>query len=180
MNTGMPDTKDVILNLKKVKKEKNLSLDKIVEMIEENNEFVSKTTLSRVFRKGSEDEIFRYEATLKPIANALLDIDNIETSDDTDTQAYKSLLKLKAEIISQLEDKIKVIESEEKRKYHDKLERETDKFQESLDFVKKQVELKDKRIDMLMAANERLSIMNNRMLEQFMECPLKNKDCKKD
>ena len=39
-----------------------------------------------------------------------------------------------------------------------------------------QIELKDKRIDMLMEANDRLSIMNNKMLEQFLDCPLK--DCK--
>ena len=38
----MTNSKDVILTLKKVKKERNLSLNTILQMIEDNNEFVSK------------------------------------------------------------------------------------------------------------------------------------------
>ena len=83
MSDLMVNTKDVILRLKKVKQEKKLSLDKIIKLMEQNNEYVSKTTLSRVFAKGSEEQIFRYEATLRPIANALLDIETIETYDAT-------------------------------------------------------------------------------------------------
>ena len=177
MKNAMIDTKDVILSLKKVKSEKELSLDKIGQMIEDNGDFVSKTTLSRVFAKDSENETFRYEATLRPIANALLDIENIETDDDTDTKAYKSILKLKKDLIEELETKLKTVENDEKRKYHDKLAKETEKFQKSLDFAMKQIELKDKRIDMLMEANDRLSITNNKLLNQFLECPLKNKEC---
>ena len=176
MDKGMTNTKDVILNLKKVKTEKRLSLDKIGQMIENNGEFVSKTTLSRVFAKDSEDETFRYEATLRPIANALLDIENIETYDDADTKAYKSILKLKKDLIAELEDKIKTVETDEKHKYHERLAKETEKFQKSLDFAMKQIELKDKRIDLLMAQNDRLSITNNKLLNQFLECPLK-KEC---
>lgn len=175
---SMINSKDVILNLKKVKQEKKLSLDKIGLLIEENGEFVSKTTLARVFAKGSEEQTFRYEATLRPIANALLDIEKIETYDDNDTKAYKSLLKLKADIIDGLRKDIKGVESEEKHKYHEKLTKELAKYQKSLDFAMQQIELKDKRIDMLMKANERLSITNDRLIHQLMDCPLRHdKDC---
>ena len=179
MHNKMTDTKDVILALKHVKKEKKLSLDKILELMQEQDPStaVSKTTLSRVFAKGSEELIFRYENTLRPIANALLDIENIETGDDIDTQAYKSILKLKKDLIQELEGKLQTIESEEKAKYNEKLIKETEKFQRSLDFMKHQMELKDKRIDQLMDANDRLSITNDRLINQLMDCPLK-KECK--
>ena len=183
----MTNAKDVILKLKEVKKEKDLSLDKILAMIEENNEFVSKSTLSRVFSDGSEEKGFRYENTLRPIANALLDIETIEIDDDLDTQAMKSILQLKKNLLWDLEKQVKELKEElqkAKLKYHEKLAVETERFQKSLDFAMNQIELKDKRIDhllttndRLMATSDRLSITNNRMLNQILDCPLKNKGC---
>lgn len=163
----MTNTREVILNLKKVKDEKNLSLDKILVLMEENDQFVSKSTLSRVFREGSEDQSFNYEGTLRPIANALLDIEHIEADDDLDTQAYKSILKLKKDLIADCEQQNKELKEElknSKLKYHEKLEKETEKFQRSLYFLKEQVTLKDKRIDQLLDANVKL-------LNQLLECP---------
>ena len=167
MSTNMINTRDVILALKQVKEEKQLSLDKIISLMEQNGEFVSKTTLSRVFANGSEEQTFRYENTLRPIANALLDIENIETDDDLDTQAMKSILKLKKDLLQNLESQIVELKQELKNaklKYHEKLSIETDKFQKSLDFAMNQIELKDKRIDQLMD-------MNNELMKQILSCP---------
>lgn len=174
----MTETREVILALKQVKDEKNLSLDKILDLMELNDPAtaVSKTTLSRVFAKGSEDQIFRYETTLRPIASVLLD-ENIENDDDTNTKGIKAILKLKKDIIDELENKIKTVESEEKEKYHIKLDEETTKFQKSLDFVKNQIELKDKRIDHLLEENMKLVDANMRLLDQVLNCPLKKGDC---
>ena len=182
MNLSMSDTKNVILALKRVKRERHLSLDKILIMMNDNDSTsaVSKTTLSRVFAKGSEDQIFKYETTLRPIANVLLDIEHIETDDDSDTIAMKSILKLKKDIIEGLEEKIQTIRSEEELKYHEKLEEETEKFQKSLKFVKNQIELKDKRIDQLLDDNARLIEANVRLLNQVLDCPLKKKDCENE
>ena len=183
----MTNTKDVILKLKAVKEEKQLSLDKILSLVEQNGDYVSKTTLSRIFAKGSENKSFRYEETLRPIANALLDIENEEDYDDADTRAYKSILKLKMSVIdenskkiAELQEQLEEVSKKEKSKYLEKLAAETDKFQRSLDFCREQIALKDKRIDQLMNANDRLSIMNNSMLEQFLNCPLKrDRECEK-
>ena len=173
MNTTMIDTKEVILALKQVKEEKHLSLDKILIMMVDNDPTtsVSKTTLSRVFAKGSEDQLFRYETTLRPIANVLLDIESIETDDDIDTKAYKSILKLKKDLIVELKEELKTVESKEKNKYLEKLQKETAKFQKSLDFAKNQIALKDKRIDQLLDANEKL--LNQLLL--CNECKMRNK-----
>ena len=180
MNATMVDTRDVILALKKVKKERGLSLDKIVSLMEQNGEYVSKTTLSRVFAKGSEEQLFRYETTLRPIANAILDMERYENDDDNNTHAIKSILKLKKDLLFELERQNEELKNElkdAKLKYHKKLEAEMAKYQKSLDFAMTQIDLKDKRIDLLMDANERLSITNNRMLNQILDCPLKNKEC---
>lgn len=173
----MTNVKDVIVKLREVYKERDLSYDKIIAMMEADGEYTSKSTLSRLFGDKWEQFSFDYERTILPIANVLLDIDVEEADDDVDTKAFKSVLKLKKVIIEGLEEKIKTVESEEKAKYHEKLAKETDKFQQSLDFMSHQIDLKDKRIDLLMAQNERLSVMNNRMMEQFLDCPIKNKGC---
>ena len=179
----MTNTRDVILKLKEVKKEKGLSLDKILIMVEKNGEYISKSTLARVFRDDSENSSFKYEETIRPIANALLDIENFEDTDDPETLAFKSILQLKMRVIdensrkiAELQEQAEKTASKEKMKYLEKLEKETDKFQKSLQFLKHQVELKDKRIDQLMDANDRLSITNDRLINQLMDCPLR-KDC---
>lgn len=167
----MTNTRDVILKLKEVKKEKGLSLDKILLMMENDGNFLSKSTLSRVFAKGSEDKSFRYEETIRPIANALLDIENIESDDDIDTQAYKAILKLKKDLIIDLENKLQRVESDEKLKYQKKLEEQAEKFQRSIDFLNHQIELKDKRIDHLLNVNERLANTNDKLSDKLITCP---------
>ena len=102
----MTNSRDVILKLKDIREEKGLSLGDIMDLIDKNGEFVSKTTLSRVFADGSEEMSFRYEETLRPIANALLDIETIEDDDDLDTQALKIMLQYKAKRIKELEDEL--------------------------------------------------------------------------
>lgn len=174
----MTNSRNVILNLKKVRKEKGLSLDKILSLIEENGDYLSKSTLSRVFSEGSEKKSFRYEETLRPIANALLDINTIEEDDDIDTKAYKSILQLKMAVIEENSKRIEELQgsideikenaeerlNKEKLKYHKKLEEETERFQRSIEFAKGQIELKDKRIDQLMD-------MNAKLLDQLLSCP---------
>ncbi len=68
------ETKDIILRLKKVREEKHLSYSDILSMLAKNNDFLSKSTLSRVFAPGSEYNTFSYE-TLRPLTKAMLDHD---------------------------------------------------------------------------------------------------------
>ena len=169
---NMTDTKKIISLLKQVKDEKKLSLDAILALMEKNGDFVSKSTLSRIFREGSEETGFKYETTIRPIADAILDIDNIEVDDDTDTKAYKSLLQLKKEIISELRS----ANEQTKIKYAEKLQEKTDQFQRSMDFVTHQIELKDQRIDALLSMNNELMMRNNELLKQLMNCPLRENE----
>ena len=167
----MTKSKDLIIKLREVQKEKKISYDKILSLMEQDGQFSSKSTLSRLFGKNWEKYTFDYENTLIPIANVLLDVDNIEEDDDTETKAFKSLLRLKMSVIddnarqiAELKEQIQEVSNKEKLKYSHKLEAETEKFQRSLDFAKKQIELKDKRIDQLLEANIQL-------LNQLLTCP---------
>ena len=164
----MTKTKDIIIKLKKVREERNLSLDKIVFLMEESGYYLSKSTIGRVFEKGSEDKTFRYEDTIIPLANVLLDVDNIESDDDDDTRAYKAMLKIKKDIIEELRAEL----DQEKIKYGEKLAEETEKFQRSLAFATHQIDLKDKRIDQLMHDNSKL-------VNHILDCPYR-KDCHED
>lgn len=162
----MTNSRDLILKLKEVKERDHLSLGDIELRTEENGEHVSKTTLSRVFSEGSEDIQFKFESTLKPIANALLDIDTIEDDDDLDTQGLKIMLKLKADKIKELEAAL----DHEKVKYHEKLEKERAQSRNSIEFLKEQISLKDKRMDQLLEAVFEKDRQQKEMLSRFLKC----------
>lgn len=162
----MTNSRDLILKLKEVKERDHLSLGDIESRTEENGEHVSKTTLSRVFSEGSEDIQFKFESTLKPIANALLDIDTIEEDDDLDTQGLKLMLKIKADKIKELEAAL----DHEKVKYHEKLEKERAQSRNSIEFLKEQISLKDKRMDQLLEAVFEKDRQQKEMLSRFLKC----------
>ena len=163
----MTNTKDVIIKLKEVRNERGLSYNDILNLLEENGDFISKSTISRVFADGSENETsFRYEETIRPIANALLDIDTIEDDDNADVKAMKTLLKYKDQRIRELESALE----EEKAKYQDRFE-----------FLNNQIALKDKRMDQLLDAVLAKESRYDEMLELIMNCPARksyNGECK--
>ena len=170
----MTNTKDIIIKLKEVREEKNLSYTDILNLMEKNGDFVSKSTLSRVFAEGSEELSFKYEETIRPIANALLDIETIEETDNMDVQAMKSLLKYKIQRIEELEKQVKNLESaldKEKIKYHEKLDAEREQYFRRIDFLKEQVSLKDKRMDLLLEAVFQKDKQQKELLESILNCP---------
>lgn len=166
----MTDTKEIILKLKDVKKEKNLSINDIVDL---TNNYLSKTTVQRVFAEGSENTSFRYDETIRPLVKALLDVDTIEETDDMDTKALKSLLKLKIQRIEELEKQIadlRVMLSDEKIKSHEKMEKERKQYEKHIDLLNEQISIKDKRMD---EQAERY----NRKDEQYTELVNRMLDC---
>ena len=151
----MTNTKDIIIKLKEVRAEKGLSFGDILNLMEENGDYLSKSTISRVFADGSEEQSFKYEETIRPIAKALLDIETIEENDNMDVRAMKSLLKYKIERIEELEQDIEHLKNQldkEKLHSHEKLEEERERWNKSIDFLKEQISYKDKRMDILLEA----------------------------
>lgn len=163
------DSKEVILQLKKAYKAKNLSIDKVLSLV--NNQLgegiISRSTIQAVFAEGSEDGTrqFGFATVLKPLCVVLLDVEQIEEGDSEDVRFYKSFLRLKKDLIEEL-----------KLEYADKLQEETDKYLKSMEFKDHQLELKDERITQLMNLNEKLTLHNLKLSDQLMDCPLKKKE----
>ena len=169
----MTNSKDIIIRLKEVREEKGLSYNDILNLMEQNGDYLAKSTISRVFADGSEEQSFRYEETIRPIANALLDIDNIEETDNMDTRAMKSLLKYKNDRIVELEKRIEQLETaldKEKIKYHEKMDIERERWNRSIDFLKEQVAYKDNRMDLLLNSVQEKDNLHREMLEKLLKC----------
>lgn len=170
----MTNTHDIILQLKAVRDEKQLSFSDILALMEKSGDYLAKSTLSRVFSEGSEDMSFNYESTIRPIANALLEIETIEDTDNLDTKAMKALLKYKIERIEELEKQLTKAETaldREKIKYHEKLDKERERHQKSIDFLTHQIELKDKRMDQLLEAVFEKDKQQKELLTKILACP---------
>lgn len=170
----MNNSKEIIIKLKEVRLEKGLSLNDIVDLVEQNGDFISRSSVQRVFADGSEDATFKYDETIRPIANALLDIDRIETEDDLDTQALKILLQYKNQRIKELELQL----DKEKLKYHEKLDKERDQSRKSIEFLKEQIAYKDKRMDLLLDSVKEKDARFNELLDHILNCPYRN--CRKE
>lgn len=167
----MTNTRDIIKRLKEVRSEKQLSFQAILDLMEKNGDYSSKSTLSRVFSEGSEELHFKYDETIRPIANALLDMETIEDDDPTDVQAMKSLLKYKIDRINELEKQLSKLDTQlanEKVRYHEKLEKERASYERKIDFLKNQITLKDERIDKLMESAVKKDDRTNHILEQLL------------
>lgn len=174
----MTNTKEIIMKLKEVREEKKLSYNDILALMEKSGDFVSKSTLSRIFSEGSEDTNFDYENTIRPIAKALLDMETIEDYDTMDTQAMKLILQYKIQRIEELEKQVNSLEialDKEKIKHHEKLDSIREEYERKIDFLKEQVSLKDKRMDILLNSAAEKDAVNIKMLQQLLDCPCRKR-----
>jgi transcriptional regulator with XRE-family HTH domain len=172
------NTKEIIIKLKNVREEKKLSYNDILALMEKSGDFVSKSTLSRIFSEGSEDTNFDYENTIRPIAKALLDMETIEDDDTMDVQALKTLLRYKIQRIEELEKQVKALEialDKEKIKRHEKLDEIRGEYERKIDFLKEQIALKDKRMDLLLNSIAKKDALNIQMLQQLLDCPCRKR-----
>lgn len=123
---------NIVLRLKEVKnKRPELTLQKISD-----NTGVPFTTVQRIFADGSEEKTFRYES-IQPIAKMLLDLDDLGEGNDDD-KAYKAIIQFYETAIMQ-----------QKEHYENKIEELRQEHRRRTDFLIKQIELKDDRIDKL-------------------------------
>ena len=146
------DIASVVDGLREIYVERELSIDKVYEIVKayDPSKEVSRSTIAKVFRKNG-DKDFKWEATLRPICNALLQMDNIETKDNPETRVYKSVLRLKKDS-------------------YEELKMQVAHYQETLELLNQQIQYKDSRIDTLLATNERQAITNERLTERLLTC----------
>lgn len=125
---------ELIRQLKEAKARNEVTYPRILERMERNGKFVSLTTLRRVFADGSEANAssFSYENTLLPIAEALLEVEDVPTA--ADNPYAKEIDALKA---------VLHVQNEEIARLHEMKEH----LEDRITFLISQIELKDKRMD---------------------------------
>lgn len=64
----MNSMKEIIMELRQVREEKGLSYGDISDLLEQNGDHVSKSTISRIFSENSTDTNFSYDEIIRPIA----------------------------------------------------------------------------------------------------------------
>jgi len=127
-------SQELIKQLKDIKTKNEITYPRIMERMEKNGKFVSLTTLRRVFADGSELNAnnFNYENTLLPIAEALLNVEDLPTHPDS--PYAKEIDGLKAVIH---------VQNEEIARLHEMKEH----LESRITFLLEQIEKKDRRMD---------------------------------
>ena len=100
-----------IHRLKRIKEEQGLTVAKIIDLMEERGQYVSETTIKRVFAEGSEEQNFRYQDSIAPIADVLLDIYGEDSSVD-DAESLRRIIREKNKLIEFLMMKLDEKEQE--------------------------------------------------------------------
>lgn len=127
-------SQELIRQLKDVKAKNEITYPRLIERMERNGKIVSLTTLRRVFADGSEMNAtnFSYENTLLPIAEALLNAEDVPTPSDApnakEIDALKAVIHVQNEEIARLHDLKEHLESR-------------------ISFLLEQIEKKDRRMD---------------------------------
>ena len=126
-------SQELIKQLKEIKANNEITYPRIIERMEKNGKYVSLTTLRRVFADGSENSAnnFSYENTLLPIAEALLNVEDMPTKDGpyaAEINGLKSVIHVQNEEIARLHDLKEHLEAR-------------------VTFLLEQIEIKDRRMD---------------------------------
>ena len=130
-----------IHRLKQIKVEQGLTIPKIIDLMDERGQFVSEATLKRVFADGSEDQNFRYQDSIAPIADVLLDIYG-DTSNLDDVESLRSIIREKNKMIEFLMIKLDEKETEFEKRLALYEERKA-LYEKSIERFETQIAMKD-------------------------------------
>lgn len=130
----LSNKQQLIKQLKETKQKNEITFPRILERMEKNGKYVSLSTLRRVFADGSEMNAnsFNLENTLMPIAEAVLDAEEVPTPEDS--PYAKEIDALKAVIH---------VQNEEIARLHELKEH----LEDRITFLLEQIEKKDRRMD---------------------------------
>lgn len=137
-----------IHRLKQIKSEQGLTVPKIMDLMEERGQFVSEATIKRVFADGSEEQNFRYQDSIAPIADVLLDIYG-DTSNIDDTDSLRHIIKEKNKLIEFLMMKLDE-QKEEFEKRKDLYEERKALYEKTIERFEIQIARKDELIERLL------------------------------
>lgn len=137
-----------IKRLKEIKAEQNLSIPKIMDIMEERGQYVSEPTLKKIFAEGSENQNFRYQDSIAPVADVLLDIYG-DTSNLDDLESLRHIIREKNKLIEFLMLKLDEKESEFEKRIAMYEERKA-LYEKSIERFETQIARKDELIERLL------------------------------
>lgn len=144
--------RELIEELKALRKQKHITYQEIADMTRENGEEVSLSTIKHVFsetRSLNHD----YDHVLRPIANVLTPPSD---EDSLEIKILQTRLQYKDEIINQLQERINT---------KDQKHRDRESFYiEQIEFHKEQIKFKDSQIKRLNEAIDRKDAMIRKKL----------------
>lgn len=157
-------TRDLVLRLRRIREQEQLSVARIAEMIRDNGDFLSPATIQRVM---TEDRNFRYHDTLQPIAKVLLKLDETEEGISDEEQATKDVALIKDMEYRILQEKHETMvkKYEERVKY---LEERVEYLKEQVSIHQAAIERKDEQI----AARDKSIQKRDEIIERFSKCTL--------
>lgn len=156
-----------IRRLKEIKAEQQLSYTQIMKMLEDAGQYVSEATLKKVFADGSEEKSFRYQDTILPLADVLLDLYG-DKSGLEDAESLREIIREKNKFIESLIVKIdeqKAIYAKNEEMYEDRKAI----YQKQIEQLQAQIARCEKAID-----------RKDAMIERLLNATLQEKSCEND
>lgn len=146
-----------IKRLKQIKQEQGLSIPQIMEIMEKQGKYVSEATMKKIFADGSEERPFRYQDSIAPVADVLLDIYG-DTSGLDDVESLRQIIREKNKLIELFVIKIEELgeEAKAREKLYEDRKAAFEKTIESLELqvhrLHEQVDRKDLMLEKLVNA----------------------------
>jgi len=96
--------KEIILQLKQIRHDRELSVQDVYFMVKDAGFSTSESSVRRVFAEGSEEQNFRYQDTIQPIAQVLIGVkEEGEPLNAAEADALKQIALLKESMITDLQ-----------------------------------------------------------------------------
>lgn len=146
--------KSTVQKLRQVKKDRDLTISNIMDMLESKSKYLSEGTVKRLFSDSSDPTSFKYRDTIAPLADVLLDLYSDKSGSD-DVGALKALIHDKNKTIS-----ILIARDEERKADFERrishLQKQINKLEEHLDFRERIIERKDAVIEKLITREDKV------------------------
>ena len=146
--------KNTVNKLREVKKQHDLSISNIMDMLEQKGKYLSEGTVKRLFSENSDPESFKYRDTIAPVADVLLDLYS-DKSGTEEVEALKAMIHDKNKTIN-----ILIARDEERKAEYEKriahLQKQIEKLEDHLDFRERVIERKDEVIEKLITREDKV------------------------
>ena len=123
--------RDLIVRLKAVKEVQGLTIQNIMDTLEDNGQHLSQKTIVKVFGQGSEEKEFQPD-TIRSIADVILKVYEESPDDDPEIKGLKSEIKLQHRQLELLERELEETKESAARR---------------IEFLRDRVEKQDIRIE---------------------------------